>query len=169
MNRMLASLKPFLVALGLIALPLLLLFREGFSAPKVLRANDTPFGLLNAQADTAHEAFTGHWRNLNWLGRQEIEALPVPTQAAFFGLGSPEAYAKWHAPLGLLFLGLSRGRCFLGGRLVAVDRHLGDHLDVLTTAARAEQRAREGEHGDAGSRQFSWPHASPPAVAAASA
>lgn len=107
MNRMLASLKPFLVALGLIALPLLLLFREGFSAPKVLRANDTPFGLLNAQADTAHEAFTGHWRNLNWLGRQEIEALPVPTQAAFFGLGSPEAYAKWHAPLGLLFLGLS--------------------------------------------------------------
>lgn len=107
MNRFLPSLRAFLVASALLALPLLLLFREGFAGPKVLRANDTPFGLLTAQSDTAHEAFTGHWRNLNWVGRQEIEALPVPTQAAFFGLGSPAGYAKWHAPLGLLFLGLS--------------------------------------------------------------
>ncbi len=107
MNRHIASLRPFLIALGLIALPLLVLFRGGFTPSKLLFANDTPFGLLTAQADTAHEAFTGHWRNLNWIGRQEIEALPVPTQAVFFTLGSPEAFAKWHAPLGLLFLGLS--------------------------------------------------------------
>lgn len=107
MNRHLASLRPFLIALGLIALPLLLLFRGGFTPAKLLFANDTPFGLLTAQADTAHEAFTGHWRDLNWIGRQEIEALPGPSQATFFALRSPEAFAKWHAPVSLLFLGVS--------------------------------------------------------------
>jgi hypothetical protein len=107
MNRHLASLRPFLIALGLIALPLLVLFRGGFTPSKILFANDTPFGLLTAQADTAHEAFTGHWRDLNWIGRQEIEALPGPSQATFFTLGSPAAFAKWHAPVSLLFLGAS--------------------------------------------------------------
>ncbi len=107
MNRILASLRPFLIALGLIALPLLILFRGGFSTSKILFANDTPFGLLNAQADTAHEAFTGHWRDLNWVGKQEIDAFVGPSQATFFALGSPTAFAKWHALVGLLFLGVS--------------------------------------------------------------
>ncbi len=107
MNRILASLRPFLIALGLIALPLLILFRGGFSPAKILFANDTPFGLLNAQASTATETFTGHWRDLNWVGKQEIDAFVGPTQAAFFGLGSPTTFAKWHALVALLFLGLS--------------------------------------------------------------
>lgn len=105
MNRL--SLRAFAIALAAVALPLLLLFRAGFSPSQILFANDMPFGLLNAQADTASEAFTGHWRHLNWVGRQEIEALPGPTQGLFFALNSPTAFAKWHAPAALLFLGLS--------------------------------------------------------------
>jgi len=89
-----------------VALPLLLLFRKGFATGEVLRANDTPFGLMMAQAETARETFVGHWRPLNWLGVQELEALPGPTQA-LFTLTSPMFFAKWHAPVALLCLGLA--------------------------------------------------------------
>ncbi len=95
-----------LLAAVVIALPLLVLFRRGFATGEVLRANDLPFGMMVAQADTARETFMGHWRPLNWLGTQEIEALPGPTQA-LFALTSPLFFAKWHALAGLLFVGLS--------------------------------------------------------------
>lgn len=98
--------RQWALVLVVLALPLLLLFRKGFATGEVLRANDTPFGLLMAQADTARETFEGHWRPLNWLGTQELEALPGPTQAVFT-VTSPVFFAKWHAPVALLFLGVA--------------------------------------------------------------
>lgn len=106
MNPSLTLPRQLALVLLIVALPLLLLFRRGLATGEVLRANDTPFGLMMAQAETARETFEGHWRPLNWLGTHEIEALPGPTQGLFTAT-SPMFFAKWHAPVALLFLGVA--------------------------------------------------------------
>ncbi len=104
-------LRQNLPVLGLLLLLLGLLFRSSLSPSQALFSNDSPLGVVASQQDTAHEAFTGHWRPNTWLGSQEINAVPNLTQLIFFTVGSAPAFAKFYAPLSLLLLGLATAYC----------------------------------------------------------
>ncbi|MSU33350.1 MAG: hypothetical protein EXS25_12015 [Pedosphaera sp.] len=109
------SLRSGFLALVCLLLPLLWLFRVSLSDGMIVFSNDGSFGMIMSQIDTAHEAITGHWRYLNWIGRNELEALPGLSQGIFFLLNSPVVFAKWFALIALWILGWSA--FFLGRRL----------------------------------------------------
>ena len=93
-----------LIWIGIIAAILGVLFHESFDSEKVLFANDGPLGVLMNPAGQLPENFTGIWQDTNWLGGAEISAPPNISNLIRWSLG-PIGYAKFYAPLSLLFLG----------------------------------------------------------------
>jgi hypothetical protein len=51
-----------------IAAPIALLFAAVFRPEMVLFSNDGTLGALFSQGAQAHEAFSGLWKPLNWVG-----------------------------------------------------------------------------------------------------
>lgn len=83
------------------------LFRRSAQPGMVLFANDAPLGALVAHAETAHQAFTGHWQPYSWIGFQDPSAMPSLTMAFYLLLGSPVLFYKLYAPFSLFVLGMS--------------------------------------------------------------
>ncbi|MDG1893007.1 MAG: YfhO family protein [Verrucomicrobiota bacterium] len=101
-------------ALLLIALPLVLLFRHGFSPELVLFSNDGPLGVISAEAGALPSAFFGYWHDLNWVGMENPSALPDFSMLLGWMIANPVLFSKLYAPAALMFLGLSAwlmGRC----------------------------------------------------------
>ncbi|HYE31845.1 MAG TPA: hypothetical protein VEH27_10470, partial [Methylomirabilota bacterium] len=105
---------------------LLFVFRKGLEPNQVLFANDAPLGVLMSQADEAAQAFTGYWTPNNWLGIEQPSALPTFTATLFLVINDPVLFAKWYAPLSLLFSALCTWYCF---------RKLGFHAAVCVIGA----------------------------------
>lgn len=94
-------------ALLLMAIPLLLLFRQGFQSEMVLFSNDGPLGVISAAAGALPGTFFGYWHDLNWVGMENPSALPDFSMLLGWMIGNPVVYSKIYAPAALLFLGFS--------------------------------------------------------------
>lgn len=107
-----------------IAAPIALLFAAVFRPEMVLFSNDGTLGALFSQGAKAHEAFTGLWRPLNWVGEVAPSAQTNLTLALFLALQSAVAFSKFYVPLSLLFLGVSAAwfcrRAGLGGKTASL-------------------------------------------------
>ena len=90
-----------------IAAPIALLFAAVFRPEMVLFSNDGTLGALFSQGSKAHEAFSGLWKPLNWVGEVAPSAQTNLTLALFLALQSAVAFSKFYVPLSLLFLGVS--------------------------------------------------------------
>src|SRR5271163_4088392 len=102
-----ASRRGFLVLLGILLVMLCILFYRSFLPHQVLFSNDGPLGIISAQSVVTHlDSLEGGWLDLNWFGNESVSSFPNFT---FFIaiLYSPEAYARFAGPIGLLALGLS--------------------------------------------------------------
>ena len=103
-----------------IAAPIALLFAAVFRPEMVLFSNDGTLGALFSQGAQAHEAFSGLWKPLNWVGEVAPSAQTNLTLALFLALQSAVAFSKFYVPLSLLFLGVSAAwfcrRAGLGGK-----------------------------------------------------
>jgi hypothetical protein len=117
--------RDLLLACAVILAILLWFFYRSFQADQVLFANDGPLGALVAYAKVTGQAFAGNWHYLNWIGTQEVSALPSATYVMYW-LWGPLAQAKFIVPLSLFALGLgawlflrelklSKLACVLGG------------------------------------------------------
>ena len=103
-----------------IAAPIALLFAAVFRPEMVLFSNDGTLGALFSQGAQAHEAFSGLWKPLNWVGEVAPSAQTNLTLALFLALQSAVAFSKFYVPISLLFLGVSAAwfcrRAGLGGK-----------------------------------------------------
>ncbi len=99
-----------LLTIGLVLL-LALFFRQSFSEPQVLFANDAPLGQLKTQEGKGLSNFRGVWIDLNWIGFTQPSALPNVSNGLYL-LAGPLLFAKFYAPAALLILGLSAGLFF---------------------------------------------------------
>ncbi len=100
--------RPFwLLTLLAVGVPIALLFSAVFRPEQVLFSNDGSLGILLSQANRAHEAFSGLWLPLNWLGEVAPSAQINLTLALFMALRDAVAFAKLQVPLSLFFLGIS--------------------------------------------------------------
>lgn len=97
-----------LILLTIIA-PLALLFATVFRPEMVLFSNDGTLGTMFSQGARAHEAFTGLWRPLNWVGEVAPSAQINLTLGLFLAMQDAVAFSKFYVPLSLLFLGVSAG------------------------------------------------------------
>ncbi len=97
-----ASLAGFV---GILCVILGLLFLRSFAPAWVVFANDGPLGAMMAERGQVPEAFTGSWADLNGYGSRDPGALPNLTSGLLLVLG-PLGFAKFYAPITLLFLGL---------------------------------------------------------------
>jgi hypothetical protein len=82
-----------------------LLFRASFHPDKVIFSNDGPLGVMNAESFRYPAILTGAWFDLNWLGYNGGAASPNITAALAMTL-KPLNYAKFLAPISILFLGI---------------------------------------------------------------
>ncbi len=152
------------ILLGLAAI-LGLLFSAIFQADQVLFFNDAPLGLRQADFRSLPEAFTGVWRDLNWVGEWTGDTPPNISNGLALLLG-PLAFTKFYTPLTILILGLSAwlffrqldfhpAVCVLGGFAAALNIDffsyacwgLGSHtlavaMTFLALAALSSQRIR---------------------------
>ncbi|MBM3851394.1 MAG: hypothetical protein FJ396_14670 [Verrucomicrobia bacterium] len=96
-----------LLALLAIAGLIALLFAAVFRPEMVLFSNDGTLGTVFSQGARVLEAFTGLWKPLNWVGEVAPSAGINLSMAIFLALRGAVAFAKFYAPLSLLFLGLS--------------------------------------------------------------
>ncbi|MEY4691461.1 MAG: hypothetical protein RIT19_1786 [Verrucomicrobiota bacterium] len=100
--------RPFwLLTLLAVGVPIALLFSAVFRPEQVLFSNDGSLGTLLSQADRAHEAFSGRWMPLNWVGEVAPSAQVNLTLALFMALRDAVAFAKLQVPISLFFLGIS--------------------------------------------------------------
>ena len=90
---------------GILCVILGLLFLRSFAPAWVVFANDGPLGAMMAERAQVPEAFTGSWADLNGYGSRDPGALPNLTSGLLWVLG-PLGFAKFYAPLTLLFLGI---------------------------------------------------------------
>lgn len=97
----------WLLVVVAVLVPLLALFQAVLTPENVLFSNDGTLGHLISQGELAHTTFSGLWRPLNWLGEAAPSSQPSLTLGLFVALHSAVAFAKFYAPLALLFLGLS--------------------------------------------------------------
>src|SRR5262245_5062963 len=95
----------FLLCLLLLVVVMLILFGSSFAPGNVVFSNDAPFGLMTTAADTGGSNFKGYWQYLNWIGINQPAGMPDLSNLLIATLG-PVGYAKFHTPIGLLFLGL---------------------------------------------------------------
>src|SRR5579872_3229948 len=128
----------FLIVLVCLLVALGGLFFRSFDPNLVIFSNDGPLGAISSNFGHLPDAFTGVWQDLNWIGGEGISASPSLTMAVDM-LIKPLGYAKFMAPLALLFLGLSAWlffrqlnltpiACIIGGLAVALNS------DFLSTA-----------------------------------
>ena len=83
-----------------------LLLHESYLPGQIQFSNDGPLGRLICQAHALPGIFTGAWQDLNSIGYREGGAVPNIT----FGLRlilPPFIFAKFYAPIALMFLGLA--------------------------------------------------------------
>ncbi len=99
------------MALALLLALLSWLFAKSFEADHILFSSDGPLGNNAAAYAALPEAFAGMWLDLNWVGGPGGSAFPSLTYLLLWGLG-PFYFAKFYAPLSLLFLGLTAWVCF---------------------------------------------------------
>lgn len=90
---------------GILCVILALLFLRSFDPSWVVFANDGPLGAMMAERAQVPEAFTSSWADLNGYGARDPGALPNLTSALLWILG-PLGFAKFYAPITLLFLGI---------------------------------------------------------------
>ncbi len=93
------------VFIGLLCLVLGLLFVRSLDPAYVVFANDGPLGAMMAERAKVPEAFTGSWADLNGYGARDPGALPNLTSSLLWVLG-PLGFAKFYAPITVLFLGI---------------------------------------------------------------
>ena len=105
--------REFGLVFALLAVLLAVLFSPSFTAGTVVFANDYSLGMLKAYADQFFTSFLGVWFDLNGLGRAMPASTPNVTQGLYFLLASPWSgpdgtvyFAKFYAPLAIVFLGL---------------------------------------------------------------
>jgi hypothetical protein len=102
-----ANRRGFLVLLGILLVVLCFLFFHSFLPHEVLFSNDGPFGAISSQAATTDlQSLGGGWQDLNWFGNEYVSGFPNFNFVVAI-LSSPEAYARFAGPIGLLALGLS--------------------------------------------------------------
>src|SRR2546421_7312354 len=110
---------------------LLALFHQSFLPGKIFFSNDGPLGYTSQNALELPTAFTGVWYDLNSIGVNGGTSMPDLSGVWFWLLG-PIGFAKFFAPLVLLFLGccawfffrqlrLNAAACFIGGLAVTLN------------------------------------------------
>jgi hypothetical protein len=92
------------LALGVVALVLLALFRAVLSPGEVLHANDGPLGLLKNHEGEGFGNLQSVWFPCGWIGGAQPSGAPTMSVLLYLAV-SAVTYAKLHAPLALLFLG----------------------------------------------------------------
>jgi hypothetical protein len=123
--------KDFRLLLLLLAGILSILFWFCFVPGKILASNDGPLGAQVARCRELPGIFLGTWNDLNSIGINEGSAFPGPTYGLSWLL-KPVGYAKFFAPLSIIFLGLtawcffrqiglSPGAAILGGLAMALN------------------------------------------------
>ena len=102
----LPSLRPGSLAgfIGILGVILGCLFLRSFDPAWVVFANDGPLGAMMAERGRLPEALFGSWADLNGYGTRDAGALPNLTCGLLWILG-PLGFAKFYAPITLLFLG----------------------------------------------------------------
>lgn len=106
-----ALVRNLLIALALLLGVLYVLFARSFEPGQILFSSDGPLGNNAAAYSAMPGAFSGMWLDLNWVGGPGGSAFPSVTYLLLWGLG-PLYFAKFYAPLSLLFLGLAAWVCF---------------------------------------------------------
>lgn len=101
-----ASRRPFLAMSALLFAVLALLFSQSFLPGRIHFNNDGPLGVQAAACYQMPAAFTGVWVDLNTIGVRGGTPTPTLTYLIKLVLG-PLLFAKFYAPLALLFLGAS--------------------------------------------------------------
>lgn len=86
------------------------LFWFSFLPGKIVASNDGPLGAQVAQCHQLPGMFLGAWNDLNSIGINEGAAFPGPTYGLSWLL-KPVGFAKFFAPLSIIFLGLA-GWCY---------------------------------------------------------
>jgi len=113
------------------------LFRQALVPDYATFSNDTPLGLLQAALGRNENVFfDGAWYDLNWLGITGVATPPNVTGLFMFllvKLASSAAliYAKFSAPLSLLFVGLSFWACLKMWKFSPVVCFLGGLAAIL--------------------------------------
>ena len=90
---------------GILCVILGCLFLRSFAPAWVVFANDGPLGAMMAERGRLPENFMGSWSDLNGYGSRDPGALPNLTGGLLWVLG-PLGFAKFYAPITLLFLGI---------------------------------------------------------------
>jgi hypothetical protein len=96
--------------LGVLVGVLSVLFWFSFLPGNIVASNDGPLGAQVAQCRQLPGIFFGAWNDLNSIGVNEGSAFPGVTYGLSWLLG-PTGFAKFFAPLSILFLGLAAS-CF---------------------------------------------------------
>src|ERR1043165_3099091 len=118
----------FLVLLGVLSL----LFHGVFLPGQIVFSNDGPLGTQMSKSHALPEIFSGTWQDLNTIGFREGSAAPDITFGLLYLLG-PVGFAKFYAPLALLFLGLGAWCFFRQLKLVPVACVLGGLAAALNS------------------------------------
>jgi len=95
----------FFILLACLGVVLAILFQDAFHPDKVIFSNDGPLGIQSAASFRYPDILTGAWFDLTWLGFNGGAAGPNITAALGMTL-KPLYYAKFLAPISVLFLGL---------------------------------------------------------------
>ena len=88
-----------------------LLFIKSFFPGIIHFANDGPLGAIAAEQARMPSAFTGVWIILNWVG-SNVGGVIVNVIYSLLWLLGPVGFAKFHAPISVLVLGLSAWLAF---------------------------------------------------------
>jgi hypothetical protein len=117
----------------LLAIIIALLFWRDFMPGNVLFSNDCPYGGLVCEFNRLPTTLFGSWRDLNWLGNEDLSA--APGISTFFRLITvdPRIYAKWFCPFTLLFVGLCACFCFRRLKLAPMACILGGLAAALNS------------------------------------
>jgi hypothetical protein len=100
-----ASGRGFLLYLGCLVVVLGFLFAKSFEPGYAHFSNDGPLGPQVAACNNVVQSITGQWNDLFWVGMNGGGA-PVNLNSALTFLLGPVGFAKFLAPVSLLFLGL---------------------------------------------------------------
>lgn len=103
--------RSLVITLALLLAVLYVLFSRSFEPDQILFSSDGPLGNNAAAYAALPDAFSGMWLDLNWVGGPGGSAFPSVTYLLLWLLG-PLYFAKFYAPLSLLFLGVAAWACF---------------------------------------------------------